>query len=420
MTDIIATKATKETVMKRILLTTALLMGTAPCALASNYINLDSSAVGTGLTSLSITQDGAHASNSITGNGSQGTSFTVRGPWNGLTINQYGGGDALSGSVKAATGSTTASISATYGASAGGGTKGFNTHSLTIGGTSAPSNPSVTISVANTNATPADGNKNAITDVIDVSGSGTLTYGLAVTGDSNTLANTVSAGGNTTLSETLTGTNTNTLANSLTAGGTLAYTLSASGGNANAVSNTVTASGAIAMNQTLVGGTNNITNTVGGTTPVASYSETTSLTGSGNTLANTVDGGGAKTVSVTLNSSGNTVTNGMSGSGTQSSSLTADSGSKVNYTLTAGDNTTPLVGGSSSSVILSNVIGAAGAQGIVNVTQSGAGSSLNFTVNGGAFTLGGGGVNITQASANSTLVATVNAAASGYTYTITQ
>jgi hypothetical protein len=91
----------------------------------------------------------------------------------------------------------------------------------------------------------------------------------------------------------------------------------------------------------------------------------------------------------------------------------------VDYTLTAGTNASPLAG-SSASVILSNVIGFGGAQGLVNVTQSGAGASLNFTANGGAFTLGGGGINITQASPNATLIATVNASANGYTYTIAQ
>jgi hypothetical protein len=406
--------------MKKILLATAAMLLAAPTSvLAGNYINLDATAANTGITTLSITQDAAHPSNSITGNGSQGTSFLVRGPWNNVTVNQYGGGDGLSGSIKSATGSTTASLNATYGASAGGGTQGFNTHALTVGATNAPSNPHITVSVANTNATPGSGNKNAITDVIDVNG-GSLTYGLTVTGDSNTLGNTVSAGGSTTLSETVTASNSNTLSNTLTGGGTVGYTLAASGGDANAISNSVTATGAISVSQTLNGGANSITNSIGGTTPVASYNEAISVTGGNNSIGNAVDGAGAKTVNVSLASSGNSVTNGMSGTGAQTSSLTADSGTLVNYTLTAGTNASPLAGGSSSSVILSNVIGAAAAAGLVNVTQSGAGANLNLTVNGGAFTVGGGGVNVTQASTNAALVATVNAAANGYSYTISQ
>ena len=187
--------------MRKLLFATTALMAMEASAFASNYINLNNPDTDTDyVNSLAITQDSAHASNTISGNGANpGTPLNVNGPWNSITVNQYGGGNVLSGGgLKTDAGSTTASVTATYGSSAGGGTRGFNTHSLTIGATNAPVDPSVTISVANTAGSPGSGNKNAITDVIDVSGGGTLTYGLTVTGDSNTIANTVSAGGNTT------------------------------------------------------------------------------------------------------------------------------------------------------------------------------------------------------------------------------
>ena len=408
--------------MRKLLLVATALVGSQTAAFASNYINLDNPDTNNDyINSLAITQDSANASNTISGDGNNpGTSLSLRGPWNSIAVNQYGGNNVLKGGFKTDAGSTTASVTATYGSSAGGGTQGFNTHSLTIGATNVPVNPNVTISVANTATTPATGNKNAITDLIDVSGGGTLTYGLTVTGDTNTVANTVSAAGNNSLSETVTASRANTVTNSLTAGGAVSYTLAIGSGDSNTVSKTVSTSGATSMSQTLTGGSNSVTDAVGGNVQVASYSEGLSVTGSTNTIANTVDGGAAKTVNVTLGSSGNTVTNGMSATGNQSSTLTANSGSKVNYTLVAGTVASPLAGTSTASVILNNVIGASSAQGVVNVTQSAPGTSVNFTANGGAFTLAAGGINITQGSNNASLTATVNAHANGYAFAIHQ
>lgn len=412
--------------MRKLLLVATALVASQTAASASNYINLDNPDTSNDyINSLSINQDTANASNTISGDGANpGTSLHVNGPWNSITVNQYGGNNVLKGGLKTGATSTNASITATYGSSGGGGTQGYNTHSLTIGGTNAPVDPNVTITVANTATTPASANKNTITDVIDVGGSGTLNYTLSVTGDTNNIGNTVSAGGNTTLSETITASRANTVTNSLTAGGTLGYTLAISGGNSNTVANTVSASGAVSMNQTLTGGSNSVTDTIGTGTngiQVASYTESLSATGSTNTIANTVEGGTAKTVTITLGGSGNTVTNGMwATAGTQSSTLTTNSGSKVNYTLVQGTQANPLAGGSTASVILNNVIGASSAQGVVNVTQSAPGTSVNFTANGGAFTLAGGGINITQASNNASLTATVNAHANGYAFNIHQ
>jgi fibronectin-binding autotransporter adhesin len=412
--------------MRKLLLVATALVASQTAASASNYINLDNPDTNNDfVNSLSITQDtaSANASNNISGNGST-SALHVNGPWDSITVNQYGGNNVLKGNgLKTNTSSTTASITATYGLQTGSsttGTQGFNTHSLTIGATNAPVNPSVTISVANTAATPASGNANTITDAINVGGGGTLTYGLTVTGDTNTIANTVSGGGNTTLTEGITASSANTVTNSLTAGGAVSYILAISGGNGNTVSNTVNTSGAVSMNQTLTGASNSVTDHVGDTTQVASYNEILSANGSSNTIANTVNGATAKTVNVSLASSGNTVTNGMwSGAGTQSSTLTANSGSQVNFTLTAGTLATPLGGSSTSSVILNNVIGASG-PGVVNVTQSGNGDAVNFTANGGAFTLANAGINITQSTDNASLTATVNAHKSGYTVSIHQ
>jgi hypothetical protein len=411
--------------MRKLLLVATALVASQTAASASNYINLDNPDPNNDyVNSLAITQDTTNASNNISSNGSTGT-LHVQGPWNSITVNQYGGNNVLKGGFKTDATSTTASLNATYGLQTGSsttGTQGFNTHSLTIGATHAPVNPNVTISVANTAGTPATGNANAITDVIDVGNSGTLSYNLAVTGDTDTIGNTVSAGGATALSETVTASRANTVTNSLTAGGTLGYTLVISGGNSNTVSNTVSTSGATSMSQTISGGSNSVTDAVGGNVQVASYTEGLSVTGSTNTIANTVDGGAAKTVNVTLGSSGNTVTNGMSATDNQSSTLTANSGSKVNYTLVAGTVATPLAGTSTASVILNNVIGASSAPGIVDVTQSAAGTSVNLTVNGGSgpWTLAAGGINVTQGSNNATLTATVNAHANGYALNIHQ
>jgi hypothetical protein len=408
--------------MRKLLFATTALMAMEASAFASNYIDLDSPGGSDNINSLAITQDAAHPTNTISANGSNpGTTFDVKGGWNSVAINQYGGNNVLSGGIAATTGSTTSAVSATYGASTGGGTEGFNTHSLTIGGTNAPVNPSVTILVANTNATPGSGNKNVITDVIDVSGGGTLTYGLTVTGDTNTLANTVSAAGNTTLTEGVTASSLNTLSNTLTSGGgTLNYTLAISGGNSNRVTNNVNATGAISMSQTLTGASNTVTDAIGGTTPVASYNETLAVTGGSNTIANTVAGGAAKTVNITLGSSGNNVTNNMSATGTQSSTLTADSLTKVAYTLTAGTVAAPLAGTSTADVILNNVIGSGGAQGLVNVTQNAPGTSVTLTLNGNGKTMGAGGINITQNSANTTTTLALTEHANGYVLYVTQ
>jgi hypothetical protein len=144
------------------------------------------------------------------------------------------------------------------------------------------------------------------------------------------------------------------------------------------------------------------------------------VTGGSNTIANTVAGGAAKTVNITLGSSGNNVTNNMSATGTQSSTLTADSLTKVAYTLTAGTVAAPLAGTSTADVILNNVIGSGGAQGLVNVTQNAPGTSVTLTLNGNGKTMGAGGINITQNSANTTTTLALTEHANGYVLYVTQ
>jgi len=374
-------------------------------AFAGNYIDLNNTGE---VDSLAINQDSAHASNAI------GTTapapFAVSGAWSAITINQYGGNNALTGQI---TSGSSGTLSATYGATSGGvGSEGYNTHSLTIGGS--PISPSVTIAVANTATTPSASNKNSVTDSISVTG-GALTYGLTLTGSSNSLGNSVTAGGNTYLSEAITASTGNNVASTLSAGSTLSYTLQIVAGNSNTVSNTVSASGGITINQDLIGGGNSLTETVGQSVPVGSYTDSATLFGANNTVADRVDGAGAKSVTVSLGGSGNTVSNTISGAGASASSLTVTGNSMVNYTLNATG------GGTTATVMLGNLTGPGGAtQGTVSMTQSGSGDSLNVTINGGGYSLGAAGVTVTQSSPNASLTFSATPTASGFTVNIAQ
>ena len=384
--------------MKKSLLAFTVITAAASPAMAGNYINLDSGGVST----LTINQDTANNSNAI---GSTKTPVSIGGSWKTISVNQYGGGNTLSGSVMSSSGSTKASISATYGAS--GGTGGFNVHSLTVGQTNAPVDPSITVSMVNNATTPDATSENKATDVLDTPGA--LTYSLTVNGNSNTLANTVSAGDTTKLTESITS-NSNTVTNKLTSTATTTYALNISGGDSNTIKNTVNA-GSISMSQTVTGASNSITDSVGGTTAATSYSETLNVTGSNNTIKNTVDGTGAKTANVILASSGNAITNTMSNAGEQSSTLQADSTSLVKSTVTQSGATDV------SDLILTGFTGGGTTQGKISVTQSGDNQTVNLTVNGGAYTTKG--ITVTQSSSGATLTATVNGG-TGYAYTISQ
>ena len=105
--------------------------------------------------SLSITQDDANLGNQVSGTPGGSSALPVEGPWKTISINQQGGTNKFYGSVKAGGGSTTATLSASY-------TGGKNTHSLAIGATTAPTNPTVAIAVTNNG-----GGTNTITDTLD-------------------------------------------------------------------------------------------------------------------------------------------------------------------------------------------------------------------------------------------------------------
>jgi hypothetical protein len=412
---------------KYILITTAsILLGTP--ILAQNYINVTNPTGSDGITSLSITQDNFKASNVISSDGSAvpgtSTALPVSGMWNTINIGQFGGNSSFYGSVKTLATSTTANLTATFGAqtgSSGTGNDGYNVDSLTIGNSAAPLNPYIQIVVANTNGTPSAGNENKITDIFNVSGGNTLNYTLNVSGDTNLITNTVSGGGTTRVGETVTASSGNTLTSALTAGGTLSYALNINSGNSNSVSNMVNATSFINVSQTLAGSSNSVTDKVGMNAAVGSYYETIQVSGSGNTITNTVAGAaGADMVGISLGSSGNTVSNTIFGTGTQTANLMETGNSKIDYSLAAGSSGKP-ISSSSSYLILNNVIGAGAGQAAVNVTQSGNGATLIATVNGlNGATVGAGGLNFTQASANAYANVTVNGFGSGYSINLKQ
>ena len=69
----------------------ALALAAAGPALASNTIKLDVTGSGTGVKTLSITQDATDNSNTITTTGAAGGSqIPIRGKWNSISITQSG------------------------------------------------------------------------------------------------------------------------------------------------------------------------------------------------------------------------------------------------------------------------------------------------------------------------------------------
>lgn len=338
-------------------------------ALAANTLNIDISNGGT-VRSLRINQDANGPTHVVTANGAtNGAALPVRGAWNTIAITQIGQSNTLAGAITS-TGSTTAALSLTYGAA---GTGGANHHSLTIGGTTAPVNPSVTVAVVNTDPTNAT---NTITDVLDGS---SLTYALTLNGADNVISNTLAATGAVSVTESITG-------------------------------------GALGVGNT-------VTNTITGAT---SISGSISIASNDNDVSNISNGAGAKTFSVNLPSGGadgNTIsTDFTGGSGTQISNLTVTGvTSRVDYSVEASG------AGSTVNTTLSNAVGTAGAAGVVRVVQTGSGASLGLTVNGGAFTMGSdtvgaltGGILVTQANPGASANLIVNAGGDGYTFAISQ
>jgi len=275
-------------------------------ALAANTLNIDISNGGT-VRSLRISQDANGPTHVITADGAtNGAALPVRGAWNTIAITQIGQSNTLGGAFTSS-GSTTAALSLTYGAA---GTGGANHHTLTIGGTTAPVNPSVTVAVINSDPTNAT---NTITDVLDGS---SLTYALTLNGSDNVISNTLSATGAVNLTESI-------------AGGLL--------GLGNTVTNTVT-------------GATSITGAI-------------TIASDDNEVTNLSDGAGAKTFNVNLpvsGADGNTITTDFTGgTGTQTSNLTVTGvTSRVDYSVEASG------AGSTVNATLSNTVGAAGAAGV--------------------------------------------------------
>jgi len=438
--------------MRKLILAATALVAPLACAHAGNFIDLDDSGGKVG--SLTINQDSVNTTNVISGDGTAshgapgpngapvGASppFKINGTWTGsggITINQYGGSNVLSGAISATSGSTSAFLNASYGTAALSGPPtvaaagGNNQQSLTIGNINAPTNPQITIVVVNDApiATYSAANMNTINDVINVSGGGSLTYALTLYGDSTKVNNTVTAAGNTTISETIGSSGTPVTSNAITAntlnssvgGSTVGYWLNVTGTN-NTISNTIYTSGNIALGssgtaETISGGFNTITDAIGAASGRAlSYTESLSMSGSSNTITNnyTGAGGAAETVSLNVSGSNDVITNNLSATtGTQASYVNADVNThNTNYTLNASAANT------AASVTLENVTGSAG----VTVNQSGAGSTAYLTVNatGQSYTLGAGGVSLTQTTAGSFYNGTVTPTGAGFTQTITQ
>lgn len=362
----------------------AVLTLASPALAANNTIRIDLSGTGKS-SSLTINQDATNGGgNVISNNGSAGgTSLLVRGQWGALNIVQQGGDNTLGGALTSA--GTTGTLTLNYGSNdVGGG--GANVHMLTIGQTTAPTNPVVVIDVNNTDPTTT---ANTITDVLDGTG---LNYALTIEGTDNTIGNTIaSTAGALTIAETFTG-------------------------DTNTVDNSIAASGTISVTETVTGDSNSITHTITGATSVTS---TVTLASNTNSVTNLSNGSGAKTFSVVLNGvDGNTIVNDFTGgTGTQTSNLTSTGVSRLDFELTAGG------AGSASTVNAVNVVGAGGAAALVRIDQ-GAGASLILTATGTGFTAGtgatgGNAISVTQ-SAGATANVIYTAAANGYFVDIAQ
>lgn len=346
--------------MQRALFATTILVWVASPAFADiNSIRIDVGSGGT-VKTLSINQDDASLGNQVGGNLAGTTSLPVRGTWKSIAITQGGALNTVYGSLKATGGSSNATVAATY-------SGGNNTHALAIGATTAPADPSVTIAVTNTGVSA-----NTITDTLN---GNALTYNLALAGTGNTVTNAVAASG--------------------------AVTLTQGGGGYG-----------------ITGDNNTVSNTVSG---VTSFSHSLTIGGDGNTITNVASGGGGKTIVQSVASSNNQLAVNLTGSGTQSASVSADSGSTVDFALTAAANN------SSANVTLSNVVGAAAAAAVVRMTQTALadGATANLTVSGGTYTMGttltgGSGAYVYQNSPGAYLNASVTAGANGYTVHIVQ
>ena len=393
--------------MKRILAATTILAAIGSPAFATGYNDLFIDAQGSGastgsVTTLSVTQDASGGSNLVnaTGGSSSTAKFPVRGAWKAITINQTGSGNTLYGGIKTASvnGTTNAVLNANYTSTGG----GKNTHSLNVGSTAAPTDPTINVYVTNGGT-----GTNAITDTLNSGASDSGAY----TGGALTYNLTIAAGG------------------------------AGTSGTGNSVTNNVTAANAITLNQGtatgvtggygIFGDNNTVNNEVSG---VTTFTHDLTVNGSSNQITNTANLSSTVTdasIMQNIGSDSNKVqtTIEASASGTQMTSLTVSGLSKVDYVSdAAGAN-------QSSTIVLDNVIGASNgaAQVVIQQTASAGGASVNLNVEGGSYTTGTLGaltgtvatgytpaVSVYQNSTNATAVAYVAAAANGYTVSIKQ
>jgi hypothetical protein len=427
--------------MRTLLFGTTVMVGLAgPVGAATlNSIAIDD---GSGsVAALAIIQDDSSNTNTVSGDGASGAGsarLPISGPWNSIVINQIGAGNVLQtsagGTIKSKAASTAASLTANYTTTSTGG----NIHSLSIGKTTAPLDPSVVVFVKNNGASD-----NTVTDTLD---GASLSYNLGLQGTGNALTNTVSAAtGGITLTQGnsaygvsggygIAG-NSNTIVNTLTStGGTVLASLMVNG-NGNSLTNTVTTTGgAITLVQGgggngITGSSNIITNTIGGDTAVTSFEQTLAINGSGNTVVNTVDSAGDKVVDLLMSaSSNNTIHTTVSGGGLQTASLVTSGSSYLNYSLTSAANN------SYANIGLTGVSGVIATPAVVTVEQTSGASNATAILNvtGTGFTMGtlgnvpgtysaaGAGVAVYQNSPGAYLNATVTAASNGYTAKFTQ
>jgi hypothetical protein len=257
-----------QLVMKSLLLGATVLMGLSVPAWATslNDIRIDATTAGS-VNTLSITQDDHNLGNQVSGDSGSTTALPVKGPWKSISIDQHGSSNKFYGSLKADATSGTAG-DATLTASYSGGN---NIHSLTIGtSTTAPVNPTVHIAVTG-------GGSNTITDTLD---GGSLTYNLALAGTGNSVINDVAATGAILLNQ---------------GGGGYGIT-----GDNNSVTNTVSGVASFTHNLALVGNNNTIANTAinGGDKTI-----TQNIDSAGNTVTMTLDAAGTQDAALTVGSS---------------------------------------------------------------------------------------------------------------------
>ncbi len=337
--------------MKSLLLSATILAGlSVPAWAGINDLEIDAASNGS-VGTLSIVQDDTNLGNQVSATSGGGSAMPVKGPWHTISINQSGGGNKLYGSIKAGSGSTTAALTASY-------TGAGNSHSLTIGATTAPVNPQLSITVA--------GASNTITDTLD---GNALNYTLNITGSSNTLTNAIGA------------------------------------------------TGAVTLSQAITGGNNTVSNTVTGAT---GFSHTLTVAGSGNAITNTVSGGGTTAITQDIQSDSNSITTNLDG-GSQTASLSVDAASFVTYTQTStgsGSNAAVTLSGVTGASALPAVVNLTQTAAAVGATATLSVNGGTFKM--GTSLPGGVGVNVYQNSPGAILNASVAANANGYTANFTQ